>query len=54
LFRLSTGAFEKLTREMPSLATPFLQATSRTLSARIRADNKRLERVTQQFATSRE
>ena len=54
LFRLSTSSFEKLTREMPSLATPFLQATSRTLSARIRADNKRLERVTQQFATSRE
>jgi CRP-like cAMP-binding protein len=54
LFRLSTSAFEKLTREMPSLATPFLQATSRTLAARIRADNKRLVRVTQQFVTSRE
>ena len=54
VLRLSTSAFEKLTREMPSLATPFLQATSRTLSARIRADNKRLTRITQQFATSRE
>jgi CRP-like cAMP-binding protein len=52
VLRLSTGAFERLTREMPSLATPFLQATSRTLSARIRADNKRLTRVTQQFSTS--
>ena len=52
LLRLATTAFERLTREMPSLATPFLQATSRTLSARIRADNKRLERVTQQFSTS--
>ena len=37
---------------MPSLATPFLQATARTLSARIRADNKRLTRVTQQFSAS--
>lgn len=52
LLRLTTSAFERLTKEMPSLATPFLQATSRTLSARIRADNKRLERVTQQFSAS--
>ena len=52
VLRLSTSAFEKLTREMPSLATPFLQATSRTLSARIRADNKRLARITQQFSAS--
>ena len=54
VLRLTTAAFEKLTREMPSLATPFLQATSRTLSARIRADNQRLERITEQFATSRD
>jgi len=53
VLRLTTTAFQKLTREMPSLATPFLQATSRTLSARIRADNKRLERITEQFANSR-
>jgi len=52
VLRLSTSAFERLTREMPSLATPFLQATARTMSARIRADNKRLTRVTQQFAAS--
>ena len=52
LLRLSTSAFERLTREMPSLATPFLQATARTLSARIRADNKRLTRVTQQFSAA--
>jgi CRP-like cAMP-binding protein len=52
LLRLTTSAFERLTREMPSLATPFLQATARTLSARIRADNKRLARVTQQFSAS--
>jgi CRP-like cAMP-binding protein len=54
VLRLSTMAFERLTREMPSLTTPFLQATARTLSARIRADNKRLTRVTQQFAASGE
>jgi CRP-like cAMP-binding protein len=54
ILRFSTNAFERLTREMPSLTTPFLQATARTLSARIRADNKRLTRVTQQFAASGE
>ena len=54
VLRLANSAFDRLTREMPSLATPFLQATSRTLSARIRADNKRLTRVTQQFAASSE
>src|SRR5208283_59788 len=53
LLRLSAGAFQRLTREAPALAAPFLQATARTLSARIRADNKRLTRVTQQFAASR-
>jgi len=50
VIRLSAASFTRLTREMPSLATPFLQATSRTLSARIRADNKRLTRITQQFS----
>jgi CRP-like cAMP-binding protein len=54
VLRLTNASFDRLTREMPSLATPFLQATSRTLSARIRADNKRLSRVTQQFSTSTE
>lgn len=52
VLRLSKHSFERLTRETPSLATPFLQATSRTLSARIRADNKRLARVSQQFNSS--
>ena len=52
LLKLSVASFERLTREMPGLATPFLKATSRTLAARIRADNKRLARVTQQFAAS--
>lgn len=50
LLKLSSAAFERLTREMPALATPVLQATARTLSARIRADNQRLTRITQQFA----
>jgi hypothetical protein len=54
LFKLSSGSFTRLTREMPALATPFLQATARTLAARIRADNKRLARVTQQYTTGSE
>ena len=54
VLRLTAASFERLTREMPSLSTPFLQATSRTLSARIRAANKRLTGVIQQFSASRE
>lgn len=52
MLKLSSSAFQRLTREAPSLATPFLQATSRTLSSRIRADNKRLARISQQFTAS--
>jgi hypothetical protein len=52
VLKLSASAFQRLTREAPSLSTPFLQATSRTLSSRIRADNKRLTRITQQFTAS--
>lgn len=52
LLKITSVAFERLTREAPALATPFLQATARTMSARIRADNKRLERVTQQYNAS--
>jgi len=52
LLKISAVNFNRLTREAPALATPFLQATARTLSARIRADNKRLGRVTQQFSAS--
>jgi CRP-like cAMP-binding protein len=52
LLKITSLAFDRLTREAPALATPFLQATARTLAARIRADNKRLTRVTQQFAAS--
>jgi hypothetical protein len=52
LLKISAVNFNRLTREAPALATPFLQATARTLSARIRADNKRLNRVTQQYSAS--
>jgi CRP-like cAMP-binding protein len=52
VLKMSDVAFDRLTREAPALATPFLQATARTLAARIRADNKRLDRVTQQFRAS--
>lgn len=52
VLKMSDVAFERLTREAPALAAPFLQATARTLAARIRADNQRLDRVTQQFRAS--
>jgi CRP-like cAMP-binding protein len=53
VLKLSTFSFERLMREAPDLAAPFLQSTVKTLSARIRADNKRLDRLTQQFTASR-
>jgi CRP-like cAMP-binding protein len=54
LLKMSAISFDRLTREAPALATPFLQATARTMAARIRADNKRLSRVTQQYTASGE
>ena len=54
VLRISATAFDRLTREAPALATPFLQATARTLAARIRADNKRFSQLTQQFHATRE
>ena len=51
VLKISALAFDRLTREAPALATPFLQATAKTLAARIRADNKRLGRVSQQFSS---
>ena len=54
LLKISAAAFDRLTREAPALATPFLQATARTLAARIRADNNRLARITQQYTASGE
>ncbi len=54
LFKITSASFERMTREAPALATPFLQATARTLAARIRADNKRLNRITEQYSMGRE
>ena len=39
--KISAAAFDKLAKEAPEIATPFLRAVGRTLSARIRTDNKR-------------
>ena len=52
VLKFSTTSFSRLMLEAPDLAAPFLQATVRTLAARIRASNKRLDRITQQFNTS--
>jgi hypothetical protein len=41
LLKISSDAFGNLTREAPKLASPFLLAIGKTLTARIRADNKR-------------
>jgi CRP/FNR family transcriptional regulator, cyclic AMP receptor protein len=39
--KISAHAFDRLAKEAPEIATPFLRAVGRTLSARIRTDNKR-------------
>jgi hypothetical protein len=54
LLKISSASFNRLTKEAPALATPFLQETARTLAARIRNDNKKLTRVAQQYTASRE
>jgi CRP-like cAMP-binding protein len=54
LLKITSVSFDRLTREAPALATPFLQATARTLSARIRDDNKKLARISQQYSASTE
>jgi CRP-like cAMP-binding protein len=41
LLKISSNNFEKLAKECPDLAAPFLMAVGKTLTARIRADNKR-------------
>ena len=41
VLKISSSAFEQLAKAAPELATPFLRAIGKTLSARIRADNKR-------------
>jgi len=39
--KITAEGFDKLAKEAPEIATPFLRAVGRTLSARIRTDNKR-------------
>lgn len=41
LLKVSAEAFKRLASEAPELATPLLMAISKTLTSRIRADNKR-------------
>lgn len=41
LLKITAAAFEKMMKDGPSLAAPFLFAIGKTLTARIRADNKR-------------
>jgi CRP-like cAMP-binding protein len=43
LLKISSEAFEKLRREAPELSAPILFSISKTLAARIRADNKRIK-----------
>lgn len=42
VLKIAATDFARLTEEAPDLAAPFLLAASKTLAARIRADNKRL------------
>ena len=41
VIKISAAAFDELAKAAPEIATPFLRAVGRTLSARIRTDNKR-------------
>jgi hypothetical protein len=41
MLKVSASAFQKMSTEAPDLATPFLLAMGKTLTQRIRADNKR-------------
>lgn len=43
LLKISAGSFQRLVSEAPDLAAPFLFAIGKTLTARIRADNKRYQ-----------
>jgi len=42
--KIDGDAFDRLAKEAPHIATPFLQAIAKTLTARIRADNDRAQR----------
>jgi hypothetical protein len=41
LLKITSPAFDKLSKEAPEIAAPFLFAVGKTLTARMRADNKR-------------
>jgi hypothetical protein len=41
MLKISASGFQKMSTEAPDLATPFLLAMGKTLTQRIRADNKR-------------
>lgn len=43
VLKISKESIKRLTDEAPDLAAPFLSAISKTLAARIRADNKRIK-----------
>ncbi|HUA67137.1 MAG TPA: cyclic nucleotide-binding domain-containing protein [Candidatus Saccharimonadales bacterium] len=43
LLKISADAFDRLRREAPELSVPILFSISKTLAARIRADNKRIK-----------
>jgi hypothetical protein len=43
LLKIGSEAFDKLRREAPELSAPILFSISKTLAARIRADNKRIK-----------
>jgi CRP-like cAMP-binding protein len=43
LLRITAASFARLVQEAPQLAAPFLQSICITLTARIRADNKRFK-----------
>ncbi len=43
LLKISAFTFQRLVTEAPNLASPFLFAIGKTLTARIRADNKRFQ-----------
>jgi len=43
LLKITAEAFEKLRRDAPELSAPILFSISKTLAARIRADNKRIK-----------
>lgn len=52
--KISASAFQRLMKEAPELASPFLYAVGKTLTSRIRADNKRIQEsisLTRSFRT---